>query len=129
MDWMELLIEWCRAAVMPRAALAAENLALRQQLYVFKRDKPRPRIERRDRLFWVILSRLWHDWRSALLIVEPDTVCQWHRAGFRLFWRWKSQHGRPRKDREIRVLIRRLAQDNPLWGAPRIQSARRLLWQ
>ena len=61
------------------------------------------------------------------MIVQPDTVCRWHRAGFRLFWRWKSQHGRPRKDREIRALIRRLAHDNPLWGAPRIQSELRLL--
>jgi transposase InsO family protein len=94
---------------------------------VLKRQIPRPRLKRRDRLFWVVLSRLWSGWRSALVIVEPDTVCKWHRAGFRLFWRWKSQSGRPRKDREIRRLIHRLARDNPLWGAPRLQAELRLL--
>jgi len=127
MSWIALLTGWCRAVVMPRALLAAENLALRQQLHVFKRNKRRPRLKPRDRVFWVIVSRLWHDWRSALLIVQPDTVCRWHRAGSRLFWRWKSQSGRPRKDRQLRELIRRLARDNPLWGVPRIQSELRLL--
>lgn len=111
----------------PRVAVIAENVALRQQLAVFKRDRPRPKLKRRDRLFWVILMRLWANWRSALIVVEPDTVCRWHRAGFRLFWRWKSQRGRPRKDRQLRQLIRRLARDNPLWGLLRLQSELRLL--
>jgi putative transposase len=127
MIWLKLLTGLWRAMIVPSAAIAAENLALRQQLAVFKREQPRPRLKRLDRLFWVILSRLWRDWRSALVIVQPETVCRWHRAGFRLFWRWKSQHGRPRKDRALRTLIHRLARDNPLWGAPRIQSELRLL--
>lgn len=110
-----------------RATLVAENLALRQQVAVFKREKPRPRLGRRDRMFWVVLARLWPDWRSALVIVQPDTVCRWHRAGFRLFWRWKSRSGRPRKDRELRALIRKLARDNSLWGVPRMQSELKLL--
>ena len=113
--------------MLSRTALTAENLALRQQLAVFKREKPRPRLKRYDRLFWMLLRRLWPDWRSALVIVQPETVCRWHRAGFRLFWRWKSQSGRPRKDRQIRRLIRQLARDNPLWGVPRMQSELRLL--
>ncbi len=71
--------------------------------------------------------RLWRHWRSTLVIVEPDTVCRWHRAGFRLFWRWKSQGGRSRKDRQLRRLIRQLARDNPLWGLPRLQAELRLL--
>jgi transposase InsO family protein len=116
-----------RIVFLPRAKLAAENLALRQQLAVYKRNKPRPRLKRRDRIFWVILSQLWHEWRSAVVIVQPATVCRWHRAGFRLIWRWKSQLGRPRKDRELRALVRKLARDNPLWGVPRIQSELQLL--
>ncbi len=124
---MELLMGFCRVTFVSQAALAAENLALRQQLLIFKREKPRPRLRRRDRLFWVLLTRLWNDWRSALVIVQPATVCRWHRAGFRLFWRWKSQRGRPRKDSQLRRLIRQLADDNPLWGVPRIQSELRLL--
>lgn len=122
--WMCLLI---RAILLPRASIAAENLALRQQLLVFKRETPRPRLRRRDRLFWVMLALLWCDWRSALVIVQPDTVCRWHRAGFRLFWRWKSQSGRPRMDRELRRLIRRLSHENPLWGVPRLQAELQLL--
>jgi transposase InsO family protein len=61
------------------------------------------------------------------VIVQPDTVCGWHRDGFRLCWRWKSRGGRPRKDRELRRLIRSVGRENPLWGTPRIQSELRLL--
>ena len=75
--------------------------------------------------FWAILSGIWKIWRSALLIVQPDTVIRWHRTGFRLFWRWKSRSGkvgRPKTDLEIRRLIRRMSRENPSWGVPRIQS-------
>ena len=111
-----------RGLLANRARLAAENLALRQQLAVFKHAQPRPHIRRRDRVFWVWLARLWAGWRSALVLVQPDTVVRWHRQGFRLYWRWKAQAapvGRPRVEREIRDLIRRMARENPLWGAPR----------
>ena len=74
-----------------RATLVAENLALRQQLGVLQRNALCPRLRRRDRIFWVWLSRLWSGWRSALVIVQPDTVVRWHRQGFRLYWRWKSR--------------------------------------
>jgi transposase InsO family protein len=122
--WMHAML---RAALLPRAALIAENVALRQQLAIFKRAKPRPQLKQRDRAFWVLLSCLWPEWRSALVIVQPATVCRWHRSGFRLFWRWKSQTGRPRMDRELLALVRKLARDNPLWGVPRIQSELKLL--
>ena len=103
--------------------LAAENLALRQQLAVLQRTASRPRLRLRDRIFWVWLSKLWRHWRSALLVVKPDTVVRWHRKGFRLYWRWKSRKGgRPRVEKEIRRLIRQMSQENPTWGAPRIQS-------
>jgi hypothetical protein len=111
-----------------RSALIAENLSLRQQLAVLAHSSKRPRLRQRDRIFWVWLSRLWTGWRSALVIVQPDTVVRWHRRGFRLYWRWKSRKtGRPKIDPEIRKLIRRMSMDNPLWGVPRIQAELRLL--
>jgi transposase InsO family protein len=114
----------------PKAHLAAENLALRQQLAVCKQSVKRPKLRPRDRVFWVWLSRLWPDWRSALAIVQPDTVVGWHRMGFKLYWSWKSNAGKPGRpciDREIRVLIRRMSRENPTWGAPRILSELLLL--
>jgi putative transposase len=111
-----------------RVQLAAENLALRHQLGVLGRTVKRPRLRRRDRIFWVWLYKLWPGWRSALVVVKPATVVAWHREGFKLYWRWNSRkHGRPKVDLEIRSLIRRLSLDNPLWGTPRVQSELRLL--
>jgi hypothetical protein len=121
-----------RALLANRAALAMENLALRQQLAVLERSVKRPALRSRDRIFWTWLSRLWNGWRAALLIVKPETVIQWHRQGFRLYWRWKSRRrktGRPKIKREIRDLIRRLSRENPIWGVPRIQAELRLLGQ
>jgi transposase InsO family protein len=117
-----------RVLLANRAALIAENLALRQQLAVVSRTAKRPRLRQRDRIFWVWLSRLWKGWRSALVVVQPDTVVRWHRQGFRLYWRWKSKNrGRPKIDPVIRSLIRRMSRENPLWGAPRIQAELALL--
>ncbi len=112
-----------------RAALAAENLALRQQIAILQRSVKRPRFHRRDRIFWVWLSRLWRRWRSSLLVVQPETVIRWHREGFRLYWRWKSRsrRGRPKRGAEIRALIRRMSRDNPTWGRRRIRSELHLL--
>ncbi len=106
-----------------RAQLAAENLALRHQLGVLGRTVKRPRLRRRDRIFWVWLSKLWPGWRFAFVVVKPATVVAWHREGFNLYWRWKSRkHGRPKIDAEVRALIRRMSKENPFWGAPRIQA-------
>ena len=102
-----------------------EILALRHQLAVLQRQKKRVRLAALDRLLWVVLSRLWTQWRSALVIVKPETVIAWHRKGFRLNWRWKSRAGkcgRPRVSLETRELIRRMSKANPLWGAPRIHG-------
>src|ERR1700682_6054662 len=81
------------------AALQAEILALRHQLLVLQRSSRghKLRLSSADRVLWVWLSRLWTEWRSALIIVKPETVIGWHRRGFRLYWRWKSRHpaGRP----------------------------------
>src|SRR5262249_47526681 len=93
------------------------------------RSTPRPKLRWRDRAFWVLLSRLWSGWRSALLIVSPATVVRWHRQGFKYYWRWKSQRevGRPPIPPEVHGLIRRLSKENPLWGAPRIRAELALL--
>ncbi|MEX2170788.1 MAG: integrase core domain-containing protein [Pirellulales bacterium] len=128
MNILEVVFWVCHAVWISPASLLAENLALRQQLAVLKREQPRPRLRRRDRIFWVWLSWLWSDWRSALVIVRPETVVGWHRAGFRIYWRLKSRKsGRPKVLAEVRRLIRRMARENPLWGAPRIQSELKLL--
>src|SRR5580698_6884615 len=107
-----------------RAHVALEVLALRQQVAVLKRKRPRPTLCRWHRFFWVILRHLWTRWSDVLAIVKPDTVVDWHRAGFRLYWRWRSRPrgGRPKIADEIRVLIRRLAQENHGWGAPKIHG-------
>lgn len=94
---------------------------------MLQRKAMRPRIRKQDRLFWVALSRIWPGWKGACQIVRPATVVAWHRAGFRVFWSWKSRHashhqGRIAVGQEVRSLIRRMAQDNSSWGAPRIQG-------
>jgi transposase InsO family protein len=129
MGMIGLILGFLRAVLLPRATLVAENLALRQQLAVLQVSVTRPRLRKRDRIFWIWLARLWSDWRSCLMIVKPETVIAWHRQGFRLYWRWKSRKkpGRPKTDAEIRALIRRMARENLTWGAPRIQSELALL--
>ena len=101
-----------------------ENLALHQQLGVLKRKNPKPRISNFHRLFWIILSLVWDEWKNALLIVKPETVIAWHRAGFRLFWRFKSRNknGRPKVSQELIELIKRMAKEKGTWGAPRIHG-------
>ncbi len=130
MSVVHIIVVLIRGIVADRAELAAENLALRQQLAVLERQSKRPRLRKRDRIFWTWLARLWSSWRSVLIIVQPETVVRWHRQGFRLYWRWRSRSrkpGRPRIDAEIRELIHRMSRENPLWGTPRIQSELRLL--
>jgi len=90
MDYVYFIITLIRTIFMDQTELAAENLALRQQLAVLERQSKRPRLKKRDRIFWVWLSRFWNNWQSVLVIVQPDTVVRWHRQGFKLYWRWKS---------------------------------------
>src|SRR5256712_2999481 len=122
--WLGILVGTLRSIVRTRRELALENLALRQQLAVWKARQPRPRLTAIDRLFWILLSKLWKSWRSSLQVVRPATVVRWHRQGFRRYWAWKSRRlwGRLAIGTEIRDLIRRMSRANPLWGAPRIHG-------
>ena len=114
-----------RSAFKTRRGLALENPALRQQLAVLQQAVKRPRLSQGDRWFWVLLRRIWAEWNQVLLIVKPETVVRWHRAGFRRYWTWKSRRrrpGRPGVAPEIFDLILRISTANPLWGAPRVHG-------
>jgi putative transposase len=109
-----------------RASLELEVLALRHQVAVLHRQRPgRARLGPGDRLLWAWLYRAWPRCLKVMMLVQPATVIQWHRQGFRRYWRWRScsrRVGRPGVNREIRHLIRQMNVANPLWGAPRIHG-------
>jgi transposase InsO family protein len=105
--------------------LEAENVALRHQLVVLRRKlEGRARLTNNDRWFFVQLYRWFPSILPALMIIRPDTLVRWHRAGFRGYWRWKScrRGGRPPIEAELRALIRQMSRENLLWGAPRIHG-------
>ena len=108
-----------------QCALVVEIIALRQQRATFRARNRQPRVRTADRVFWVVLRRVWARWADALVIVKPGTVVRWHRVGFKLYWNWISRRsrrtGRPPVDAEIRKLIRKMATENG-WGAPRIHG-------
>src|SRR5579863_8809977 len=116
------LVRFLRA----RTSLLLENLALRQQLAVLKRRHPRLRLDLLDRLFWVAVRRFWSRWQQSLIVVTPETVVRWHRAGFRLYWKLISKVRRPvgrrQTSKEIQELIFRMVVENSTWGAPRIHG-------
>ena len=125
LNTVDVLVVGAFATFKSRTALQMENLALRHQLGVLRRSVKRPKLTPPDRLLWAWLCAVWNGWRSALVIVKPDTVIAWHRKSFRLFWTWKvrrGQLGRPAVSNDIRELIRRLSRENALWGAPRIHG-------
>jgi putative transposase len=125
-----LVVLFCRC-FRSRRDLVLENLALRQQLAVLKRGRPKPRFAAADRLFWVALQRIWLGWRQALVLVQPETVVGWHRAGFKAYWTWLSRHraraGRKCVGKELRELIFRMVAENSNWGAPRIHGELKML--
>ena len=116
------LIGWVALAVRPRKSLEAEILFLRRQLaqYVERGVKPR-RIDAVTRVSLALLSRFFN-WRDALVVVRPETLLRWHRAGWRLIWRLKSRPGRPPIPQALQALIRRMANENPSWGEERIAN-------
>jgi transposase InsO family protein len=114
-----------RSKLKSRARLEAENIVLRQQVIILSRKaRSRVRLRNIDRLILVWMCRLFPSILNAITVIKPETVIRWHRRGFRAYWRRKSRQrgGRPRIDREIRDLIRRMSKENPLWGAPRIHG-------
>ena len=117
------LFSWLTCRFRGRVELELEVIALRHQLAVLRRQRPgRTQLFAIDRLIWVWLYRLWPRFLEAMVLVKPATVIQWHRQGFRQFWRWRSRSGRPSVEREVRDLIRQMSSANPLWGAPRIHG-------
>jgi putative transposase len=120
------LLGWIVSAFSSREGLILENLALRQQLLALHAKRPRRRLTAVDKLFWVMLRKVWSGWKRPLILVTPRTVVGWHRAGFRLYWTWVSRGrragGRKRVSEEIRILIFRMVAENPTWGAPRIHG-------
>jgi putative transposase len=107
---LSAILAYVSAFVISRHQLAMEVVALRQQLAVYKRKQPHPKLRRSERLFWVVVRQMWDYWSGALILVKPDTVVAWHRAGYRLFWRWRSRPqrvGRPRvAEGKIQVGVR-----------------------
>jgi len=125
------LLKTARSAFRCRAELVLENAALRQQLAAYAAKGDRPRIRPADRVFWVVLQRLWTRAVDWLVFVKPTTLVKWHQRGFKLFWALLSRRrgrngGRERIDADVRELIREMAMDNG-WGAPRIHGELRML--
>ena len=119
-----LVIRTIVVACRGHRAVVLENIALRQQLRVLQRAA-HPRLRTGDRMFWVLLSRAWPRWRSALVLVHPETVIRWHREWLRRRWArcsGRNRAGRPPLDPELRRLIIEMATANPLWGAPRVHG-------
>jgi putative transposase len=117
------LITVLRTAFLSRTGLALENAALRQQLTICQRTQKRGHLRCQDRIFWVVLRKIWSAWDRSLIIVKLETVTAWHRQGFKLLWRRRSRDrhvGRPRIPREHRAFIRCISGDHPEWGEDRI---------
>ncbi len=112
------------AAVKDQRDLALENVALRHQITVLKRQAKKPTLGDRDRMFWTFLKRFWPKWEQALALVSRETVLRWPKKGVREFWRRKSSRrtGRSSIDPEVRKLIRAMWTGNPTWGRPRIHA-------
>ena len=123
--FFHLLVRFVANLFRSRRRLEIENLFLRHQLNIAMRRAPhRLRLRMRDRVLLVLMTWLWPSLLGLSRVVQPDTILRWHRAGFRVYWRWKSRGraGRPSISRELRELIRRMSRENPLWGAPRIHG-------
>jgi len=120
---IQFLLTLVTTSVRPRLSLQAENTALRNQMFMYRKSGQRPRIRPADRLLWCCIARFWTGWRAALYFVQPRTVTTWQKKRFCDYWREFSQSakpGRPRISGELRKLIRRMWEANPTWGSPKI---------
>jgi putative transposase len=120
-------LAWFGVFFRSRNDLGLELVALRHQVAVLKRQNPRPKLSRWDRVFWLTLRRVWSRWARVLVIVKPETVVRWHRAGFRWYWGFLSRHrpGRPKITSELQKLIRSMAAEKSDLGSA--QDPRRAL--
>jgi putative transposase len=118
------LLSFCLGYFKSRTQLQLEILFLRKQLSILTRKSHRPRLRPSDKFFFSVFTNIFISWKSSLLIIKPETVIRWHQQGFKLYWTWKSRStlGRPKIAREQIDLIKRIANENPLWGAPRIHG-------
>jgi len=118
------LLSFCLSLLKSHTQLHLEILFLRKQLETVTRSSPKLRVRPSDRLLIGMLTGLYDSWKEALLIVKPETVIRWHKEGFRLYWRWesRSEPGRPKIPRAQINLIKQMANENPLRGAPRIHG-------
>ena len=124
--WLRHVLGWVVCALRSREDLILENHALRQQLLALHAQRPRRRLTVSQKLFWATSRRLWSRWKEPLILVTPRSVVAWHRAGFRLYWKWlskaQSRGGRQPVSKTIRALIFQMVAENPTWGAPRIHG-------
>lgn len=130
LDVILLILRAMSLACRGHRELVLENIALRHQLRTLQRSVKPPRRRTADRMFWVLLASTWRRWRSALVLVQPETVLRWHREWLRRRWGRRSgrnRAGRPPVDSDVRRLIAEMASANPLWGAPRIHGELRKL--
>lgn len=122
---IHFLLTLVTTSVRSRLSLQAENAALRNQLFLYRKSGQRPRIRPTDRLLWCFIAKFWAGWRTALYFVQPRTVTTWQKKRFRDYWRALSQsakRGRPRISRELRKLIQRMWEANPTWGSQCLES-------
>lgn len=119
----KLIFEFFRLLFKSRQGLILENLMLRQQLNICMRKSKKPKLENIDRIILVWMSKIFSNWKSALIVVKPATVVGWHKKGFKLYWKRKSRRvGRPNINWELIKLIRRMQKENLTWSAQRIQG-------
>jgi len=120
------LLSFCLRFFKSRIQLQLEIVYLRKQLEILTRTTPRPRLRPSDRFLFSILINIFRSWKRSLLIIKPETVIRWHQQGFKLYWRWKSRSAldRPKIPQEQINPIKQMANENPLWGAPRIHGER-----
>ena len=113
-------LSFCLRFFRSRIQLQLEIIFLRKQLEILARTSTRPRLRSSDRFFFSVMTDAFDSWKETLLVLKPETVIRWHQRGFGLHWRWKSRSepGRPKIPQAQVDLIRQVASDNPLWGAP-----------
>ncbi|MEP7285792.1 MAG: integrase core domain-containing protein [Chloroflexota bacterium] len=118
------VVETVNDLLRPKPELVLENALLRQQVIILQRGVKRPKVTNTDRRLLVLLASRLRTWRQALVVVKPETLLAWHRELFKLVWRQKSavKMGRPPLTAEVVALIKRMAQENPLWGSERIRG-------